>query len=102
MLCLMRLNRLNLINFKKLNKIDNVEVWNSNNRWKKNKLNGKNKQKLLLKLLKNKSDNNTFRKDYSKKALILQLRLTMEQLLLIYNLIFHSTKIKNDILNLFN
>ena len=63
MLYLMRQNKLNLKNFKKLNKIDKEEVWNSNNRWKRNKLNGKNKLKLLQKRLKNKSDSNIFKKD---------------------------------------
>lgn len=98
----MRLNRLKLIIFKKLNKIDNAGVWSSNHRWKKSRLNGKSKQKLLLKLLKSKSDSNIFKKDYFKKVSIHQLRLIMELLLLIYNPIFHSTKIKNDIFNLFN
>ena len=63
MLYLMRQNKLNLKNFKKLNKIDKEEVWNSNNRWKRNKLNGKKKLKLLQKQLKNKSDSNIFKKD---------------------------------------
>jgi hypothetical protein len=59
----MRQNRLNLKNFKKLNKTGNEEVWSLNSRWKKNKLNGKSRLKLSLKLLKSKLDSNIFKRD---------------------------------------
>ena len=95
--CLTRRNKLKLRNYRKPRKTDKGEVWSLSSRWRKNRLNGKNKQKLLPKRLKSKSDSNISKKDCSKKVSIHRLRQTMGQLLQINNQISHYIKNKVDI-----